>query len=171
MWVQILPGAPNSGCNIDGLKPTLLRASYALSDRWIGRLGAEVVSDAPLLTSLNHHVRQIRLPRSAANLDAMHSRLENERRDRRCRAVVLAINVELAARRYRDDEPRGAPRLRLRDFRPRLWCPRRLLRRRSAGCCGLLRLAGRQALSFCRRAGFRHERFRRQRVRRGCDAQ
>lgn len=85
----------------------------ALSARWTARLCGEVVPDAPLVASLNCHVREIRLARSAANLDAMHSRLEIERRDRRCRAVVLAINVELALRRYREDEPGGAPRLRL----------------------------------------------------------
>jgi hypothetical protein len=63
-----------------------------------GPAWVEVVSDAPHVTSLNRHVREIRLPRPAANFDAMHSRLEIEGRHRRCRAVVLAINVDLASR-------------------------------------------------------------------------
>jgi hypothetical protein len=68
------------------------------SARRTDRLCVEVVSDAPLVAGLDCHVGEIRLSRSAEDLDAMHSRLEIERRDRRGRPVVLAINVELALR-------------------------------------------------------------------------
>jgi hypothetical protein len=129
------------------------------------------MSDAALLTRLNRHVRDIRLPRSAANLNVMHSRLEIERGDRRCGAVVLAINVDLAFGRYRDDEFR-------RPASPRLWnvlCRLRRLRRlprrlSSVGSCRLLRFTGGQALSLCRRAGFSDDRVRRQGARRGLPA-
>ncbi|HSQ59445.1 MAG TPA: TolC family protein, partial [Acidobacteriota bacterium] len=101
------------------------------------------------------------------NLDAMHSRLEIERRDWRRRAVVLAINVDLALRQYHDDERRRTARLLLRKVRCRLRRPRELLRRRRVGCCRLLRRAGDEPLSLRRRAGLRRERFWRHRLRRG----
>ena len=64
----------------------------------------------------------------------MHSRLEIEGRDRRRRAVVLAIDVDLASRRYRDDDPRRAITLLVGDLRCfRLHRPRERLRRRGAG--------------------------------------
>src|SRR5688572_2694067 len=61
------------------------------------RSGVEVVADAPLVAGLNRHIGKERLARAAANLDAMHARLELEGRDRRRRALVLAVDVELAS--------------------------------------------------------------------------
>src|SRR6185503_9954440 len=113
------------------------------------RLCTEVVSDAPLLTSLNRHVREIRLPRCAANLDAMHARLEIERGDRRRRAVVPVINVKIAVRRYREEQLGGAAGLRRRNARRRLCCPRCLLPRGTTSGCALLGLDGGQTLSLC----------------------
>jgi len=98
---------------------TLQRRHDALSTGWTARLCVEVVPDAPHFARLDRHVREIRLARAIANFDAMHSRLEVERRDRRRRAVVLAIDVELASGRYREDQPRRAAGLRGRDFRLR----------------------------------------------------
>src|SRR5687767_3479653 len=101
---------------------------FASSPGWAAPFGIEVVPDAPHVAGLHGHVREIRLARSAPHFDAMHSRLKLESRDRRRRAVVLAIDVNLAARLYRDDELRRGIRLLLRIPRDRTHLPQELRR-------------------------------------------
>lgn len=112
----------------------VLSARAAYSAGGTDPLGVEVVPDAPHVTGLNRHVGEIWLARAAANFDAMHPRLEMKCGDRRCRAVVPAIDVEIASGRYREDEPRRFASLLHRDFFCSRFCRLRdLRRRRSAG--------------------------------------